>query len=276
MKKLLGCFLCAMLLVFGVSNAGAVTIDISGARGDIGFATNSYGISAFQTAPTQITYPSSGTGVFQPYLSVQHTGLEAGMGTDAIGQFNNKRMGNPSATDGWTHSITVGDLYQSSAGYYEFLIDLNEPHNADSKITLNQIEIYIASSGSGASAPAMSGFGTASDWSGGTLGTLVYELDDPGFPDFNVLMDYSLWHGQGQNVDTLIYLPMSLGGFSPDDHVYTYFQFGDAAGIVDGVPSNAGFEEIIVRQSVPEPATMLLLGSGILCLGVFGRKKFKV
>jgi PEP-CTERM motif-containing protein len=28
-------------------------------------------------------------------------------------------------------------------------------------------------------------------------------------------------------------------------------------------------------RSVPEPATMLLFGTGILCLGMFGRKKFK-
>jgi len=36
--------------------------------------------------------------------------------------------------------------------------------------------------------------------------------------------------------------------------------------------------DFIVRPngiSVPEPATMLLFGTGILCLGVFGRKRFK-
>jgi hypothetical protein len=279
MKKLLGCFLCLILLVFSGAIAGAELLDISGARGDIDYAYNSYGTSSFQTAPDLITYPSSGTGVFQPYLSIQKTGLEEGMGTDAIGQFDNKRMGNPSATDGWTHSITVGDLYQSSAGMYEFLIDLNEPHNANSKITLNQIEIYIASSVCGACSAEMWGYGTASDWSGGTLGTLVYRLDDPdsmGIQDYNVLMDYSLWHGQGQNVDTLVNVPMSLGGFNPDDYVYTYWQFGDADGIVGGVPSNSGFEEIIVRyQSVPEPATIFLLGAGLVGLAGFGRKRFK-
>jgi hypothetical protein len=114
----------------------------------------------------------------------------------------------------------------------------------------------------------MSGFGTEQNWDDGELGTLVYSLDYTGF-DGSVLMDYTWWKGQGQNVDTIVEVPFVLpAGTSPDDYVYTYWAFSGA---------HADFEEIIVRGlSVPEPATLLLLGSGLIVLAGFSRKKFKV
>jgi hypothetical protein len=273
MKKLLGCFLCVMLLVFGSSIAGAapINLDISADRGVADSFTTADGTSTFTCADTLLSYPSSGTGVFQPYLTFKASHrlpAQFGMGTDATGVLDNQRMGNPSAQDGWTHSIQIKDLYQSSAGIYEFLIDLNEPHrNPRSEITLTELKIYIATDTS-LTSEVRSGRGTW-DNAGADLGKLVYNMDADG-NDVSVLMDYANWMGQGQNVDTIVEVPFSLpSDYTMDDYVYTYWSFSG---------QNAGFEEISLRQtpSVPEPATMLLLGTGILCLGVFGRKKFKV
>ena len=173
--KILVCFLCTIVLIFSVSGADALVLDISGARG----AAANDGTSFFESAATELSYPSSGTGIFEPYVSIQANGTEMGMGTDAIQQFDNKRSGNPNATDGWTHSITVGDLYQVTsgnyAGLYEFLIDINEPRNDDSYISLLNLEIFVADAG--ASTSATTGFGTEADYNGGTLGTQVYGLD---------------------------------------------------------------------------------------------------
>lgn len=290
MKKLIGLFLCMVLLVFSASVALAIPdtssyVDLTDfGLGDTGTITNGWGDAYFTVAPVSLSYPSSGTGVFNPFISIDAdppgaptAGIGKGLSTDLTGQFNNKRMGNPSATDGWTHSITVGDLNPIGGGYYEFLIDINESASTKpeaypaSWIELTNLEIYIAHATSGASSTALSGLGSEVDYNAGDLGALVYSLDgNPSGFDGTVLMDYNWWSGQGQNVDVIVEVPFDLGGAAilPGDHVYTYWEFANG---------DADFEEIIVRsQSVPEPATMLLFGTGILCLGVFGRKKFKM
>ena len=49
-------------------------------------------------------------------------------------------------------------------------------------------------------------------------------------------------------------------------------ELGDISGLPTGGLSHVSY---FTGQSVPEPATMLLFGSGILGLGLFGRKRFK-
>ena len=265
MKKILGCFLCVMLLIFWVSSAGAEMINLADeGRGDTETLINSYGTATFIVAPTEITYPSSGTGVFQPYLSIQANGSEEGFNTDYKPLPLDAKRAGDSGDKGWTHSITVGDLYESTTGVFEFLLDLNEPKNEKSLITLTGIEIYIES----ADPNTLVGTGFAPDKA--SLSNLVYDLGE----DNSVLMDYSFWQGQGQNVDTLIYIPIDLTGFSSNDYVYTYWAFGSADD-PEAEDSNAGFEEIIVRGfSVPEPGTLFLLGTGLIGFTLFGRKKY--
>src|SRR5215218_3796513 len=86
----------------------------------------SYGTAIFTTDFTQ----PAGTGVFDPFLSIQANGTEEGYNTSA-GVFDTKREPQ------WNHELTVGDLEQSrttinGVDYYSFTLDVNEP-NAGTK-----------------------------------------------------------------------------------------------------------------------------------------------
>jgi hypothetical protein len=69
----------------------------------------------------------------------------------------------------------------------------------------------------------------------------------------------------------------NFGTFSADDYLYLYTQFG--ASTFSGInwSSDSGPEEwaafISANPVIPEPATMFLLGSGLIGLAGFARKK---
>lgn len=93
-----------------------------------------------------------------------------------------------------------------------------------------------------------------------------------------ITYDCNLWSGSGQNIDMGVYIPEEFfsSGFAADSYVYLYAEFGTRGGI--GSKSGDGFEEYVLRSGgapVPESGAMLLLGSGLIALAGFGRKKTK-
>jgi hypothetical protein len=89
--------------------------------------------------------------------------------------------------------------------------------------------------------------------------------------------DYNSWRGSGRNIDWAFMPPTSLfSGDNLNDHVDLHNEAAPSGEL--GIPSQASFEEYAPREPgapVPEPATMLLLGFGLIGLAGFGRKKLR-
>ena len=251
MKKLLGCFLCVMLLVFGASSVGAAVIDLTSTGTDIyNFQGGTDGSlwRVIQSDPT-------GTGVYEPFLRYQDSPSEIGMNTDYKPPPYDDKM---PATK-YTRSVLFADLGVIDVGgtdYWSFTLDFNEPGTDTRFLSFDNFDIYQGA--------------TAYETDYTTLGTALFDSAD------TVLTDYWL-ASSGSGKDDIEFLIPVVANAQP--YMYFYIQSGGYDGydpLGRDWTSNAGFEEVRTTgiPSVPEPATMLLLGSGLFGLVGF-RKKFK-
>src|SRR2546423_3364079 len=127
----------------------------------------------FQTGQNQ----SAGTGVFNSFVQIQHTGIEQGYNTDAAAQYNEK------STHTHNHSVLLADVPivvgDGSGGtaegvtYREFLLDLNEI-TPGSFISLDKLQIWQEESGS------LTNFTSGSGFAGAHTNFLAYNLDAGG------------------------------------------------------------------------------------------------
>ncbi len=189
----------------------------------------------FSTTDIQPT----GTGVFDPFLTVQNSPWEQGYNS-SNGNFDTKRVPQ------WNHEILVSDLRATTfngIAYYGFVVDINEPNSgANAMISLDSLKIFVSPTLQSSTSTNSQGYFN------GSLGTLVFDLGSG-----NSVKYTDQQNGSGSG-DINIYIPVSdFAGASSTDYVYMYQRWGNTD------PSQSGFEETALLSGfvpVPELGTL--------------------
>lgn len=238
--------LCASLALTSAASAAVLDLGSSGSGTLAG--------AVFSTTDIQPT----GTGVFDPFLTVQNTPWEQGYNA-AAGDFDTKRFPQ------WNHEITLGDLRATAingTNYYGFVVDVNEPNGgSQAGISLDGLKLFVSPTIQNSTSVDSNGFFN------GSLGSLVFDLGN------NQLKYTDHQHGSGSG-DINIFIPVAdFAGFKSTDYVYMYQRWGNTDA------SQGGFEETAIRNGfvpVPEMGTLfpvLGLMTAVLSTYVLRRRK---
>lgn len=238
----------ASLLTASISHAYVVDLEHSDS-GTAGGPTPALFQESFQQ-PT-------GTGVIQPFLTIQADGQEQGYNTSGSpAPFDVKRQPQ------YTHDIQFSDLQSTTVmlngtAYFQILLDVNEPGGDKSIITLDKLQLFTSAVGSQTTTNVMS------------LGILRYDLDANG-GDNQVRIDASRNHGSGSG-DVNIFIPVSdFAGTAPTDYVYLYALFGQADTKQNPDGTQGGFEEFALVQNitpVPEMSALFPIVGLMVAVG---------
>ena len=192
------------------ANAGGLSLTTIGSTGTVNDAM------FLQFDPD----PATGTGLIDSFVRVQAAGVEEGYNTDGEVEFDTK-------TGLFTHSLMLSAVPLVGIGevdYREFLLDVNEGGGNNSQLSLDELKIYVESTGD------LTGYPSA-------FGTAVYDLDSGG--DNWIVLDADLQSGSGSG-DMRAWIPSASFGTDETRFVYLYSKFGvkNAANIpVDKYPA---------------------------------------
>lgn len=206
---------------------------------------------------------------------------------------NDEKPGPTFTTDALTSTLQKTTI--NGIDYYRFLLDINQT-GTDPILSLSGLQLCTAGTGG----LVFDGTCANSASAGPTTSTMRYDLDGAAnYPDAqptdpanyntaqaenNVLLDYNLNSGSGSG-DLWVYIPKStlLPGSITDnnDYLYLWSQFGipKPFGNNDGyeewafMHQGTGNNEFLPLTGAPEPATLVMLGTGLLFGGAAVRRR---
>ena len=255
-------------LAMGNSHAQAVVLDLTGLTTE-GFINSALFSRTNKTG--------SGTGNIDAFVQIDGPAIdEKAYDTTVNGVFNNKN------SNTFNHAITLSQVpfvTINGINYREFLLDIDEPGNTDSFLTIDEIQIFVSNTANQSTTSIVSGILQLSANSPAPL----YRLDAGG--NNTIRLDSTLAGGQGQD-DMFAYIPDSAFPGSGTQFVYLFSRFGGDLSGTTGNRNQGGFEEWAVRvvanppcqqtrtcPVIPEPGSLFLMGSGLL--GAFRFRSLK-
>lgn len=231
----------------------AATLDLTGPKSITGGSGSSTTFGTINGASFEVgSLHPTGTGVFDPFLTIQNKGVEEGYNTSGSPvQFDEKRQPN------WTRPLLLSSLQVVTNPYtgqsaYEFMLDLNEVATAKGLISLDTIQIYQAGAGNYTHLD----LATRKFTDPGATSALVYDMNPVGSSTTNtVLLNYNvIGKGQGSS-DLNVYIPTALFNNAALPYIYLYTKLG---GYGADFCADAGYEEwrAIEGASPPVPGPL--------------------